>query len=111
MSKTQNFAMVSGDDKTLSVSCVDNNGDAVTVTGGSASYEIATSVHASTPSISKTSTAGEITLSGSTITITLEPDDTADLDGEYYHELQVTDASGNVYTGFSGTVIIRKDLI
>ncbi len=111
MSKTINKSMRSGVDKVMPFSAVDNDGVAVTVTGGSATYEIATSRRATSSLVSLTSGAGDITLTGTTVTVTLVPTDTDNLDGSYYHELEVVDAAGAVLTGFTGTIIVRKNLI
>jgi len=67
--------MYSGDSKTLTISIVDGDGDAV-----------------------------DVSTAGSTVTVTLEPDDTADLAGVFYYELQITDESGNVSTAMSGAI-------
>ena len=111
MSTTINKSMRSGVDKVMPFSAVDNDGVAVTVTGGSATYEIATSRRATTSLVSKTSGAGEITLTDTTVTVTLVPADTDSLDGSYYHELEVVDTTGAVLTGFTGTFIVEVDLI
>jgi hypothetical protein len=107
---TVNKDMVSGRTKVMPFSAVDNDGDAVTVTGGSATYKIADTPY-STALVTKTSAAGDITLAGSTVTVTLEPADTEDLDGIYYHELEVIDGGANEYTGFSGAIVVRRNLI
>jgi len=107
---TVNKSMKSGDDKVMPFSVVDNSGNAVTVTGGSATYAIANSVDGPAL-VTKTSAAGAITLSGSTITVTLVPADTASMAGVYYHELEVTDSDGDVFTPACGTMTIERDLI
>ena len=83
MTKNINKDMTSGDNKVMPFAAVDNDGNAVTVTGGTATYEIAESKNSSSPLVSKTSGAGEIVLSGTTVTVSLVPGDTADLYGNY----------------------------
>lgn len=103
--------MVSGDSATLSIGIVNAAGVAVDVSTATAIvYEIATSPAAATPLVSKALTTG-VTVATSTVTVTLAPADTKDLAGVYYHELEITDASGNVFTAFSGYVTIDRDLI
>lgn len=43
--------------------------------------------------------------------VLLEPADTYELAGSYYHEVEITDAYGNVSTPISDTFTIEKDLI
>lgn len=107
---TQNFAMVSGDSKTLDIGIVDGDGVAVDVsTAPAIAYQIAASP-AATALVTKTLASG-ITVATSTVSVTLAPADTASLAGVYYHELQVTDAGGRVFTALSGYVTIERDLI
>jgi hypothetical protein len=47
------------------------------------------------------------TLSESTITIKLDPDETEELAGAYYHEAELTDSNGNVSTILTGTITIK----
>lgn len=108
---TQNYSMMSGDSKTLTVNVVDGDGVAVDVsTAAAIVYEIAASPAAATSYVSKALTTG-VTVATSTVTVTLAPADTKDLAGVYYHELEITDASGHVFTAFSGYVTIARDLI
>lgn len=106
----QDDDIVSGNNYTITINCQDEDGTAVTVTGGSASYAIAKSSYG--PSlVSLTSAEGYISLSGTAITLTLPGTATAGLDGRYYHELAVWDSSSNPYTGLAGQLNIIGDLI
>ena len=49
-------------------------------------------------------------LSGN-LTVELLPADTASLAGTYYHELQITDAAGDVATAFAGEFKVLRNLI
>ena len=107
MSDAQNFEMHQGNDKSLVVSVVDNDGDPVDVsTATGAQYELAKN-QSSAVKITKTLGAG-ISVSGSTATVVLDDTDTEDLSGSYYHELELTDAAGYIHTAFHGWVTIKK---
>ena len=43
--------------------------------------------------------------------ITLAPADTASLTGEFYHEAQVRDGTGNISTVLTGKLTIARDLV
>ncbi len=43
--------------------------------------------------------------------VTLAPADTATLAGEFYHEAQIRDGSGNISTVLTGTLTIKRDLV
>lgn len=103
----QHFSMVSGDDKTLSITVTDSAGDAVDLTGASASWALGKQGQAAL--VIKTGTISAPATG--VVTIALEPADTAALAGNYYHEMQVTDASGNVSTVAAGAVYIRADMV
>ena len=106
----QNFTMYSGDSKTLSVRVVNENWKPVDIDSATdITYKLAASV-SGTALITKDLSDG-ISVANSTVTITLGTADTASLSGDYYHELQITDASSNVFTAFSGTVTVTSDLI
>lgn len=105
-------SMVSGDTTPIDITLTDDEtGAAVDLaTVASITYQMASSVAASAPYVSKSLSDG-ITVSGNVVTITLAPADTADLGGDYYHELELTFADGTVITPLRGTVSIERDLI
>lgn len=107
---TQNVTMYSGDSKTLTISIVDSDGAAIDVsTAAAVVYAIADSSRG--PALVTKTLADGVSVAGSTVTVTLEPDDTEDLAGVYYHELQITDDVGHVDTAMSGTITVRRDLV
>ncbi len=107
MSDSQNFEMHQGNDKSIEVSVVDNDGDAVDVsTATGAQYELAKN-QSSVVKVTKTLGAG-ISVSGSMVTVVLDDTDTEDLAGNYYHELEVIDAAGYIHTALHGWVDIKK---
>lgn len=48
---------------------------------------------------------------GGVFQITLDPEDTGELAGTYYHESELTTSGGNVHTVFTGTIAIKADAI
>lgn len=48
---------------------------------------------------------------GGVITITLDPEDTEDLKGDFYHEVEIVDEDGDVSTVLTGRVTINPTLI
>lgn len=70
-------------------------------------------VFGSTPLLSKTEQNGieiDDDLNG-LVTVVLEPQDTINLKGDFYHELESLDASGDVATVYTGTFQVKKALI
>ena len=106
---TQTFSMQGGDSKTIEVTLVDAAGVPVDVTGATITYRIAAAPH-NTALVTKTTGGNGVTIAASVVTIVLAPDDTADLNGVYHHELEVVDANDNVATAFRGYVIVEGDL-
>ena len=111
----QNFSMVSGDSKAVAFTITESDG--TTVVDVSAATAITYSLSESpsdTSEFTKTLAAAEIAVSGASsniVTVTIDAADTASLADLYYHELQVTDAAGLVYTAAVGWVTITEDLI
>ena len=52
-----------------------------------------------------------VQLDSNIFTVKLDPVDTADLDGGFLHEAEITDAAGNVSTVFRGAIAITEDFI
>lgn len=107
----QSFTMFSGDSKSLVVSIVDDSDVAVDVsTATTIKYWLAKNASSESAEFSKAVGSG-IAVATSTVTVTIDAADTESLVGNYYHELEITDAVGLVYTAFSGRVTITKDVI
>lgn len=108
----QNYSMISGDSKIVTVSLTDISGVAVDVsTAGTAIYKIASNPNAdSVVYVTKTLSSG-ITISGGTVSIGLSPSDTENLSGAYYHELFIVDGSGQQFRPVQGKVTIERNLI
>lgn len=116
MTKTnQDFTMWSGDDKTLTITVTDANDVVVDLTGASALvWILKRSKHAAAILVTKGLGAG-VTITDAEngiFTVDLNPADTAALtQNNYYHEAQITDASGNISTLLIGTANIKFDAI
>lgn len=110
----QNFIMSAGD--TVAVDFTLTEADGVTpldLTGASVKWRLARAV-AGPALVSKDLSSGIVVTDapGGLLTVTLLPDDTAELGGgRYYHEAEVTDAIADVSTVAVGTAVIRKALI
>jgi len=105
--------MYSGDDKSIAVTVTDPDGAAVTLTGATATWALATAPGAA-PLVTKTSGDGEIAIGGddaNVVTVTLEPADTATLGGVYLHELQLVDGANKTHTVYQGTLYVQGDII
>lgn len=109
----QNFEMFQGDSKDLVVTVSDSAGLPVDLTGTTVKWRAAPAVDSTVATISKATGTG-ITITGAAagqFTVMLGPTDTQTLDGEFYHEAQITDAAGAVSTVLSGRLTIRPALI
>lgn len=112
MMQQQNFIMCSGDTRTLTVTVNDRvTGDPIDLTGASIAWVLAKN-NKSTAEIEKSVGSGitVATPASGVFVVTINPADTTDLDGIYYHEAQVTDASGRVVTVMRGRATIETDL-
>ena len=108
-SLNQNMTMWQGDDRDIVATISDSAGSAVNITGVTATYSLGTAVD-QTATFTKTVGSGIVltTPASGIMTISIDPADTATLAGCYYHELVITDASGNVNTAFIGEVTINE---
>jgi hypothetical protein len=113
----QNVTMYSGDSRVLAFTITEANGTTpINLTGAVVAWACARKLSggfSTTPTLSKEIGAGITIIAAiaGTLEVALAPADTASLVGRYYHELQVTDAAGNVSTVATGTLTITKDLI
>lgn len=107
----QNFEMHSGDTKEITITVTDASGSDVALGGSTIVWGLYTAPGASTASVTKSTTAGTITISTNTCTIALVASDTTGLAGKYYHETEVTDASSVVETVTTGWLTILLDTV
>lgn len=107
-------SMFAGDDKSIAVTVTDGStGAAVALTGATATWALATAP-GTAALVTKTSADGDIAIGGddaNVVTVTLEPTDTAALDGVYIHELQLVDGASKTHTVYQGTIYVRGDII
>jgi len=88
--------------------------DVATVEGCEAEWACAESDTSLIKNISKSSesTPAGITFSGKTVTVILNPADTASMDaGDYYHELRLIDTSSNPSTPAIGTMTLKEVIL
>lgn len=105
----QDFTIWSGDNKTLTCTVTDaTTGASVNLTGASVAWVLANSP--TSGSILRLSTDDFVTVSGCTFSVALAASHTAGLSGQYYHEGQIRESTGNVSTVTVGTVTINQDV-
>lgn len=106
-----NAKLVAGNSRSITLTVLDEDGDALDLTGGSVVYVIKTAVDAATDALRLTSAAGDITISSNTATITISAGDTDGLAGWYYHQAQIVLADTREFTAFRGSVEIQKSAV
>lgn len=100
--------LVAGESKILSYHVVDEDGDAVTVTGATIKWELSR-YRGSEAILTKSTTDGNITIATSTVEVEIDAADTADLEGLYYHELTIADLAGNT-SKTQGTLLAGAEI-
>jgi hypothetical protein len=110
--RLKNLEFAQGDYQRMLVSCKDENGAALDLTGMTLTYALSRTAEDASPLITKTIGSGitVISAAGGQIQIDLLSADTASLLGEYYHELEVV-SGPNHNTLFRGKVNFVQDLI
>jgi hypothetical protein len=105
------FEMFRGDTEILNVAIVNRQGDAVDLTGASATCVVRLPTAPYTALVTKT-TEDTIIVSGSSLLVPLEPADTDDLaPGLYLVEAEVQDYMGSVSTVVKGEMYIKREVI
>lgn len=110
--------VIQGDTVILTITAKNKFTDAaVNITGASIIVSFTKKI-GSTPVLTKTTSAGISITDGANgiMQVTLTASDTAALEGKYYYEIQVTDASGNISTFrnedmSAGVLTVLKDII
>ena len=113
MATPNNFRMTAGDTKVLVVTVTDDDGLAVDLTGATVKWQAARSF-GKDAAISKATGGSGIVLNdpaNGQFTITLNPSDTEDLSGEYFHEAEVTATDTTISTVLQGSFKINPRLI
>jgi hypothetical protein len=109
----QNFSMYQGDDVRLGVTLVDAAGLPVSLVGATLKWGIAKKAIDGVPLLLKTIGSGITVLDavGGSFEVALTPSDTQSLVGDYYHEVELTDAASKRLTVLTGKVQIAPTLI
>ena len=105
VSTNQNFTIYAGDTNNVLVG-IEEDDIAASLTGASAVWILSSDIGSG--SLVRITSDDFLSISGSTVTIAISPSHTSSLAGKYYHELEVTDSSGNVSTTTTGVVTIKK---
>jgi hypothetical protein len=107
------FEMHSGDTLTLNVTVQDAAGVAVDLTGATCTFGLSKQDAEGMPKGSSLASPAVtiVNAASGNVSVAIAPTDTESLAGDYYHELQVVDASANVSTVLYGTATIQKDLL
>ena len=106
------FNMVAGDTKTLVVTVKDSSGNPVNIAGAAILWRASRSIR-KTAALSKEVNDGIVISDGPNgqFTVSLDPADTDDMHGEYYHEAQVTALDGTISTVLRGAMKVDRALI
>ena len=106
------FRMYQGDSKTLSITVKDKDGDVVVITGATIKWQASRS-YGKTADISKTTSSGISITDGpnGVFEVTLDASDTESLEGEYYHEAEITFSDSTISTVLAGRMNITPVLI
>lgn len=100
-----------GDDRDIEVTVKGPHDENIDPAGASARYHIARNVDSVALVTKNSPTIAEVD-STMEITVSLTSSDTDGLDpGKYYHEVEVVDASGKVFTVMTGNLVIKPALI
>ncbi len=111
------FHLFQGDTKRINFALKRGDGTPLDLTGATLRWQCARlktpGVFSSTATLQKTETSGiEVTDAyNGLVTVTLSPSETVTLSGDFYHEMESLDASGDVATVFVGEFQIKKALI
>lgn len=112
----QNDEFYSGDRRTLEFTVRNPAGAVVDITGASFLWTCRRSVLSAVAEVDKVSgeSPSEIDIvdaGNGRVDVELYPVDTDAISGDFYHELQMTDAQGNPTTVAFGTLTINEDAI
>lgn len=110
----QDFELVSGNDKTLNFSLLDQDDEIVDITGATIIWSLAKTAKSKTRIITYTSPTN-VTIddaAGGLFSVDIQAADTEPLQaGEYYHEARITSSGGKKFTAAYGTVELLSNII
>jgi hypothetical protein len=111
------FSLYQGDTRRIHFTITRPDGTPVELTGAELRWQASKlktpGVFSSTAVLQKTEQNG-ITIDdelNGILTVVLDPEDTLNLSGNFYHELESVDGSGDVATVFTGSFEVKKALI
>jgi hypothetical protein len=110
------FEMFAGDTKRLRFSLFNADGQPLDITGATVRWRCSRwkgDKFSSTPSIAKSS-LDDIDVTdpfAGLLTVNLKPEDTENLSGIFYAELELEDVDGDIATAYSDTFTINRALI
>jgi Ethanolamine utilization protein EutJ (predicted chaperonin) len=110
---SSDVTIYSGDSRTLSISVLNKSGLAVDISGSTIKWALIQNGTSILTYDNTTSSSGITITSGSggTFSISIDNDDTTDLNGIYTHEARVTDSGGNSAIVFEGNFTVTKSYI
>jgi len=104
-SVNQNFKIYAGDTAQVNIG-VTQSDVAASLSNASVVWIVEESPKSG--SLVRLTTDNGISVSGSIITLSISPSNTSSLTGNYYHEVEVVDVSGNISTVTTGTVTVKR---
>lgn len=104
------YEIVSGDNKTLSITVRDENNAVLDVSTAQKITYVIVNAFMDQIVVMKDRSSG-IVATPTAVTVTIDPSDTQGFSGEFIHELEIVDALGQTFTALQGEVLIRKDYI
>jgi hypothetical protein len=106
--------MHQGDTKRLHISVQDPDGQPISLVAvESIKWWVAKKVTSTTRLLEKTIGSG-ITVTnaaGGQLTVEIDPEDTDDVVGDYYHEMEIIDSAGDIGTVLRGTMTVARALV
>lgn len=103
----KNFVMHAGNDRRVIVPVVDQANNPIDLSGAQEITWIIAKRPGGNPIVEKTLTGDDIMITNNTtFKFDINPSDTENKSGHYYHEAQVLNSAGKVYTPLYGTINI-----
>lgn len=110
----QNAVIASGDNAALQFTLTDDGSSTGAATLAASARWAMSNKPGGTSVVTHNTVDGGAVISGASsniVTVSLTIANTAQTPGIYYHELEVTDASGNIQTVASGRITIEEDQV
>jgi hypothetical protein len=113
MPKRHDLEMYSGDTLQITVTVKNTSNVAIDLSGATLSWALAKNVGDTALVTKTTANSGVVTVTAASgiCRVDIVPADTSGIFGRHWHELEVTDSSGNVSTVIVGQLNIVRDLV